>query len=135
MNVTFFESFPAPAKLPVKSIEELGVIHARAFKRIADLQVSVANLGIEGNVAQARLLSDTENYPGLLAAQSAFAGSMGNRWLEISRAAADVVTQTRDELNDWVKKNFDVAQAEAPRVAKPRVAAKPSRRPAGKKAA
>ncbi len=135
MNVTFFESFPAPAKLPVKSIEELGVIHARAFKRIADLQVSVANLGIEGNVAQARLLSDTENYPGLLAAQSAFAGSMGNRWLEISRAAADVVTQTRDELNNWVKKNFDVSQIEAPRAVKPRATAKPARRSAGKKAA
>lgn len=135
MNVTFFESFPAPAKLPVKSIEELGLIHARAFRRIAELQLSLANLGIEGNVAQARLLSDTENLPGLLAAQSAFAGSMGNRWLEISRSAADVVTQTRAELNDWVQKNFDVAKPEAPRAAKPRAAAKPARRGTGKKAA
>lgn len=135
MNTKFFESFTTPTKLPLKSIEELGAIHARTFKRIADIQVSLANLGIEGNVEQARLLSDTENYPGLVAAQSAFAGSMGNRWLAISREVADVVTQTRDELNAWMKKSFDVVKLDEQRAAKPRTAARPARRSAGKKAA
>jgi len=135
MNTTFFESFATPAKLPLKSIEDLGAIHARAFKRIAELQVSVATLGIEGNVEQARLLSDTGNYSGLVAAQSALAGSMGNRWLAISRSAADVVTQTRDELNAWMKNSFEVAKLDEKRAAKSRTASKPARRSAGKKAA
>ena len=135
MNTMFFESFTTPTKLPLKSIEELGAIHARTFKRIADIQVSLANLGIEGNVAQARLLSDSGNYPGLVAAQSAFAGSMGNRWLAISREVADVVTQTRDELNAWMKQSFDVVKLDEQRAAKSRTAAKPTRRAAGRKAA
>ena len=135
MNTTFFETFATPTKLPLKSIEDLGAIHARTFKRVAELQVSVATLGIEGNVEQARLLSDTGNYSGLVAAQSAFAGNMGNRWLAISRSAADVVTQTRDELNAWLKKSFEVAPLDVKRAAKSHPASKPARRSAGKKAA
>lgn len=135
MNTNFFESFTTPTKLPLKSIENLGAIQARTFKRFAEIQVSVANLGIEGNLEQARLLSDTQNYSGLVAAQSAFAGAMGNRWLEISRAVADVVTQTRDELSTWMTKSLNVTQLDEQRSAKSRAAAKPARRAAGKKAA
>ena len=135
MNTTFFESFATPPKLPLKSIEDLGAIHARTFKRLAELQVSVATLGIEGNVEQVRLLSDTENYSGLVAAQSAFAGNMGNRWLDISRSAADVVTQARDELNAWMQKSFEAAPSDVKRAAKSPTASKSARRSAGKKAA
>ncbi|MBI1733018.1 MAG: phasin family protein [Gammaproteobacteria bacterium] len=132
MSKLFFEPFATPAKLPVKSIEELGAIHSRAIKRLADLQVSIANLGIETNVEQARLLSDTGNYPGFVAAQSALAGSMGTRWIEISRALANVVTETRDELNSWIRKSLEVTQPDA---AKTGNAVKPARRTAGRKAA
>ncbi len=135
MNTTLFDSFATPAKLPLKSIEDLGAIHARTFKRLAELQVSVATLGIEGNVEQVRLLSDSGNYSGLVAAQSAFAGNMGNRWLAISRSAADVVTQTRDELNAWMKKSFEAAPKDVKRAAKPQTTGKQARRSAGKKAA
>lgn len=135
MSTLFYESFTIPAKLPVKSIEELGAIHSRAIKRLADLQVSIANLGIEGNLEQARLLSNSEDYPGLVAAQSAFAGSMGTRWLEISRAAADVVSETRDELNAWFRKNLNVAKVETRSASKAGASAKPSRRAISRKAA
>jgi hypothetical protein len=135
MSTLFYESFTIPAKLPVKSIEELAAIHTRAIKRLADLQVSIANLGIEGNVEQARLFSDTENYPGLVAAQSALAGSLGSRWLQISRTAADVVTETRDELNDWFRNNLNVAKIETRSAPKSGSTAKPARRAASRKAA
>ncbi len=135
MNTNYFETFTTPTKLPLKSIEDLGAIHTRTIKRFAELQVSAATLGIEGNLEQARLLSDTGNYSGLVAAQSALAGAMGNRWLELSRAAAEVVTQTRDELNTWIQHSLNVTQLDTQRAAKSRAAAKPARRAAGKKAA
>lgn len=138
MNANFFESFSTPVKLPLKSIESFAAIQARAFKRLTDIQVSVANLGIEGNLEQTRLLAGTQDYAGLVAAQSAFAGTLGNRWLNLSRAAVEVVTQTRDEMSAWMQQSLSVAQLDtkrAEKAEKPRSSAKPVRRAAGKKAA
>lgn len=135
MTKPLFETFPTPLTLSAKSFEELAAIQTRAVRRLADLHVSLATLGIDGNVAQARLLADTENYPGLVAAQSALASDMGNRWIAISRAAADVVTDTRDELNAWIGKNFHTAQDRGIPGTKARTTSRPARRASARKAA
>lgn len=115
MQNEFIEQVTSAGKTSYEAMQELGAINANAFQKLTELQFNLASLNLESGVEQAKLLSTTNNYKDLLSAESELAGDYSNKAMDITRQAAEVLTQSRDEIVSWFEKGIE----EAGKVAKP----------------
>lgn len=116
------------SRFPYERLQELNDINSRIFSRMTDFHMSLARLGIEGSVEQARLFTGAKKYEDLLSAETDLASSYSNKMMELSREATDLITESQEELLSWMEKRFEdgkkeVKQAVAPSD-KPKPAAK-----------
>lgn len=107
MTHELFSQFSNAGHASYESLRELGEINARAIKRLTEIQLALANLGIDGTVRQTRLLTTTSSYSDLVAAQSRMASEYGGRLLEISREAAEGLSESREAFVAWAKRSFE----------------------------
>ena len=86
-----------------QSWRQLSNINAELVRRMTDLQLNLAALGIEGGSEQLKLLSGKTDYKDLLAAESELAATYSNKLLSLARETADTLGDTRDELMSWLE--------------------------------
>lgn len=115
-------------KFPYQSLQELNDINSRIFSKIAGLQMSLARLGIEGSVEQARLVTGAKKYEELLSAETELAASYSDRVMELTREATGILTESQQELLTWMEERFEDGKKEVKQAAvpsgKPKAAAK-----------
>lgn len=133
MQDQMLQDFSAATKTSYDAFQELGQINTSAIEKLTQLQFTMATLGIEGTMEQAKLLTSTTNYKELLTAESDFASSYSDKVMNIARQTADLLTESRDEFTTWFEKNSkvltDAAQTASTAPKKPA-----ARKPATRKA-
>ncbi|MBI2970604.1 MAG: phasin family protein [Gammaproteobacteria bacterium] len=134
MSHDVFSQFSNARQVSYESLRELGEINARAIRKLTEIQLALANLGIDGTLKQTRLLTGQNSYGELVAAQSRLASEYGSRLMEISSDAADVLVESREAFIVWAKRSFGRVEKEPKPSAKstPRTTA---RRSSNRKAA
>lgn len=95
--------------LPYQGLQELGDINTRMFTRLANLQLTMTRLGIEGSVEQAKLFTAANKYEDLLSAETDLASSYGEQVMQLSREAAEIVVESREEWMAWMEKRYEHA--------------------------
>ena len=91
------------------SVRELGEINTRLVQRLSQQQLEVLRVTMEAGARETQLISQPRDYQSLLSAQAALAGEYNQKFLEIARTTADILTETRDELMAWVQRGLERA--------------------------
>lgn len=123
MQEQIIEQVTSATQTSYEALQELGRINSETVTKLAELQFTLASLGIESGVEQAKLLTSTTNYKDLLSAESDLATSYSEKIMSIARQTADILTQSRDEVSSWVEKSASS------------VTKSPSKKPAARKPA
>ncbi|MCG8324318.1 MAG: phasin family protein [Thiotrichales bacterium] len=129
MQEQIIEDITAVTKTSYDALEELGRINTNTINKLSQLQFNMASLGIEGSVEQARLLTSTTNYQDLLSAESDLASQYSGKIMGIAQQAADVLTESRDEIGAWLEKSANTVTAAT------QANKKPAKKPAARKSA
>lgn len=134
MQNAFIDSFQDVSAPGYRTLQELNEIASRAVRKLAEIQYKIAAIGIDGTVGQAKLLTNASGYAEWVQAQQKLASECGSRLVAVSREAAEVLAESRDEWVAWMEKGMSVATL--PGKAKTQVKAKgTARRAATGKAA
>lgn len=107
MQNDIFEQFVNAGKTSYENLQQLGAINTKALQKMTELQFSLATIGIEGSVEQAKLLSSTTNYKDLIAAESELANQYGSKVMDISKQAADLMNESGEEIASWFEKTAE----------------------------
>jgi len=136
MQEQIIENITAATRNSYEALQELGRINSDTVAKLSQLQFSMATLGIEGSVEQAKLLTSTTNYKDLLTAESNFTSNYSEQVMGIARQTADVLTESRDEISSWIEKSADTVTSATQMAPKKKPAAKKpaARKPATRKA-
>lgn len=108
MQNEILEQLTSAGKSSYTSLQELGEINAKALQKLADVQFSLATLGIESGVEQAKLLSNTSSYKDLLAAESELANQYSSKMLDLTKQATSVLTESGEEITAWFEKSVEL---------------------------
>jgi len=135
MMKTFSEGLFVPANVSFEIFQKINEINTRTFTKLAELQFNLASLGLEGSVAQAKLLSNAENYTDLYSIESSFATTYSDKLIKISQETTGVIMESGDELAAVVEQIFATAKGEVTAMTAPGTTKKPVAKPAVKTAA
>ncbi len=128
MQNEIFEKMTEAGKTSYSAMQELGEINTKFIKELSELQMSLASYSIESGVEFTKSLGTTGNYKDMLSAEAEFASEYGSKMMEYGRKAADMLTESRDEVVGWFEKTMETATPAAP-------AKKPAAKRSTKKAA
>lgn len=126
MQNEIFEQLTNASKTSYETFQELGEINTKALKKLADVQFSLATLGIESSAEQAKLLSNSNSYKDLLAAESELANQYSSKVMDLTKQATNVLTDSGEEISAWFEKSVEIFAD---------TAAKPAKKPASPKKA
>lgn len=112
MQNEIFEKMTEMSKASYNAMQELASINSKALKELSELQMGLATYSIESGVELTKTLSSSTNYKDVMSAEADFANEYGSKIMEFSRKAADVLTDSRDEVVTWVEKTVEEASSE-----------------------
>jgi phasin family protein len=118
MQNEFFEKMTEMSKASYNAFQELTSINSKALKEISELQMGLATYSLDTGVELTKTLSGTTNYNDAISAEADFASEYGNQIIEFGRKTADVLTDSRDEVVNWVEKAVEDVTTESKSVAK-----------------
>jgi phasin family protein len=125
MQNEYFEKMTEMSKASYSAMQELASINNKALKELTELQMGLATYSIESGVELTKTLGAITNYKDAMTAEADFASEYGNKVIEFTRKTTDVLTDSRDEVVNWVEKTTEEATIESKPVAK-----KPSKKAA-----
>lgn len=109
MTNDFFEQFTGAGQSSYKTLQSLGEINSKTIRKLADINFTLATLGIELTVEQAKLFTGVKSYNDLFSAGSGLATEFGNRFMDINREVSGVLAESSEEFIDWVRESFEAA--------------------------
>lgn len=107
MQNDIFEQFMNAGKTSYENLQQLGAINTKALQKLTELQFSLATVGIESGVEQAKLLSSTTNYKDLIAAESELANQYSSKMMDLGKQTADVLNESGEEIVAWFEKSAE----------------------------
>ena len=113
MNNEFFNIMTDGSKFSYESLQELNDINARTFSKLADIQMNFARIGIENTVEQAKLFTGARDVKDVMSAQSNLTSGYSEKVMELTREAADIMSESRGELLAWMEKRFEKGKQKA----------------------
>ena len=114
MTSDFFSQVSMAGSESLESFQQLCEINAQAARRLAGIQLELANLGVESTLAQTRLLTGG-NYGDVIRAQPQLASEYGHRLFEIGCEAAGALYESRDRILSWANRAASSRTAGVPR--------------------
>ena len=118
MQNDYVEQLTNASKTSYASLQELGAINAKALQKLMDLQFKFVSFNIETGIEQTKLLTSTTNHKDYLSAESEFAGECSSKAIDFTRQAASILSESRDEIVNWLEKGFESAEAKVKAPAK-----------------
>ena len=91
-------------KKSYESLKELTEINKKSLEQIADQQMALFSLVVESNSKFFETVSKAKGYKDLLSAQSELTADFSGKALGIARNTADILTESKDEVSNWVEK-------------------------------
>lgn len=108
MQNDIFEQFVNAGKASYENLQQLSAINTKAVQKLTELQLSLATMGIEGSVEQAKVLTSTTNYKDLISAESDLANQYSSKMMDISKQTADVLNESGEQIAAWFEKSAEV---------------------------
>ena len=93
------------------SVKKVGEINMRVFERIAQEQMAAATEMLEGGVKQVEVLTGTTDIQGVFKAQSEYAASMSDSFVEHAKKTAEILTEAKDGYTKLFEEGMKVAAA------------------------
>ncbi len=118
MQNEYFEKMTEMSKASYNAMQELASINNNAMKELSELQMGLATYSIESGIELTKTLGAISNYKDAITAETDFASEYGNKIVEFTRKSADVLTDSRDEVANWVEKTTETATVKSTPVAK-----------------
>ncbi len=118
MQNEYFEKMAEMSKASYSTMQELASINNKALKELTELQMGLATYSIESGVELTKTLGATTNYKDAMTAEADFVSEYGNKVMEFTRKTTDLLTDSRDEVANWVEKTTEEATTESTPVAK-----------------
>ncbi len=84
---------------------KFGEINTELMRRLGEVQMNLATMGIESGAEQLKLLSTNNNYQAVMQAESELMVNYGGRAVSLARETLDVLSDSRDELVQWVEES------------------------------
>lgn len=109
MNNEFMSKFNDGSKASYETFQQFNVINVEVLQKLAALQFSLASLGVESTVEQAKLLTSGSDLQEIFAAESALASSYGEKLMQITSETTEIFTQSREQITAFAGKTFEAA--------------------------
>lgn len=107
MQNEIFEQFVSAGKASYENLQQLGAINTKALQKLTELQFSLATMGIESGVEQAKLLSSTSSYKDLISAESELANQYSSKMMDLGKQTADVLNESGEEFFALLEKSAE----------------------------
>lgn len=91
-------------KKSYESLKELTEINKKSLDQIVEQQMAMFSLVVESNSKFFDTVSKAKGYKDLLSAQSELTADFSGKALGIARNTADILTESKDEVSNWVEK-------------------------------
>lgn len=111
MHQELFNLFNQFNQQAYDTTRELTEINARTFGRLADKQVELANVTLDGVVRQAELVREAKDTNNYFKDQAALTRQYGEKVTKAVRESLEIVNQARDEYVQWTEKSVQEASA------------------------
>ncbi|MEN9849152.1 MAG: family phasin [Pseudomonadota bacterium] len=98
-------------KTVIAAIKELGDINSQAMNRLAERQIAMMNLYMEGGSKQLEAASNAQNPQDVVAAQSRLFTELNEKLMENARQTSEVLVEVKGQLATWVEKSMETAKA------------------------
>lgn len=100
-------------KTAIAAIKELGDINSEAMNRLAERQIEMMNLYMEGGSKQLEVASNAQNVQDVVAAQSRLFTELNEKLMDNARQTTEVLVEVKGKLAAWVEKGMETAKAAA----------------------
>ena len=105
MNEKLVEQLGETGKSTYGYWRRFGEINTELMRRLGELQMNLASLGIESSAEQLKLLSANSNYKEVMQGESELLVNYGSRAVDLARESLDVLNDSREELLRWVEES------------------------------
>lgn len=105
MNEKLVEQLNETGKSTYSYWRRFGEINTELMRRLGEVQMNLATLGIESSAEQLKLLSSNNNYKDVIQAESELMVNYGGRAVDLARETLDVLNDSREELVRWVEES------------------------------
>lgn len=92
--------------LPLEQFQELNAITTKSFQRAFEIQMNCAMMGVESALDQAKLLTNSEGYDGLMAAETDLVSRYSDKAQTLARESTDWFEETNGALLAWFQKSL-----------------------------
>ena len=118
MTNIVYENMSKIGKSAYDSAKELYGINVNIAEQVIEQQLALFNLGVEYTTRQLGLVGQVKGYKELVSGQTEIASDVISKAQGIARNSADIITESRDEVNVWIEKGLKEAEKNMQDVAK-----------------
>ena len=118
MTNIFYENMNKIGKSAYDSAKELYGINVNIAEQVIEQQLAMFNLGVEYTTRQLGLAGQVKGYKDLVSGQTEISSDVISKAQGIARNSADIITESRDEVNVWLEKGLKEAEKNIQEVAK-----------------
>ena len=93
-----------------ESFKELASINSKTMQKLMEIQMTLAQFGLESGVEQAKLLSKPTSLQEVISMESDFASSYGSKMLELARTTSTILATSNSEISAWLEKNVETTE-------------------------
>lgn len=135
MENELYESITSAGKSSYEALQKLTELNTETMSKLTEVQISMANLGIEGSMGQMKLLTTSGSYDALLAAESDFANEYGEKVMSLATKTSDILTESGEAMSKWFEANMGtmIPAGDSKPTTKKKVAKKVSKKTTAKK--
>lgn len=118
MTNMIYENMSKIGKSAYDSAKELYGINVNIAEQVIEQQLALFNLGVEYTTRQLGLVGQVKGYKDLVSGQTEITSDVISKAQGIARNSADIITESRDEVNVWFEKGLKEAEKNIQEVAK-----------------
>lgn len=118
MTNIVYENMSKIGKSAYDSAKELYGINVNIAEQVIEQQLALFNLGVEFTTRQLGLVGQVKGYKDLVSGQTEITSEVISKAQGIARNSADIITESRDEVNVWFEKGLKEVEKNMQEVAK-----------------
>lgn len=112
----FFEVFETSMQSMLDAGKKLAELNLRTFDLAVQHQAELAGIYMDANVKGLEMAGKSKGFQDLMAGQAGLLRECGERCMESSRKAMNLVSESRSQYGELVEENMKLAQAQIARM-------------------
>ena len=109
MQKEFVASIEKMNKSTVEAVKRLGEIQLRSIERLTEAQIEASTEYMNEGVKQLQSLAGSKDMQGVVDSQSKYIAEMNEKVIENAKKTAEILTETKSELTEWVEAGVKAA--------------------------